>query len=119
MPRYDGPIVDAHQHFWDPTVNDHPWLRPEVLIPFRYGDYSAIKRRYLPDDYRRDSAGHDIVQTVYVETEWNPSDPVGEVRYASGAGEDVRLAQRHRRPGLARPGRHRRGAARPMPTSRW
>jgi predicted TIM-barrel fold metal-dependent hydrolase len=33
-----GPIVDAHQHFWDPIVNDHPWLRPDV-VPFRYGDY--------------------------------------------------------------------------------
>lgn len=80
----DGPIVDAHQHFWDPAVNDHPWLRPEARIPFRYGDYSAIKRRYLPDDYRQDAAGHTIVQTVYVETEWNPSDPLGETRYASG-----------------------------------
>lgn len=89
MSRYDGPVVDAHHHFWDPTINDHPWLRPDVLIPFRYGDYSAIKRPYLPDDYRRDCAGHDIVQTVYVETEWNPDDPVGEVRYASS------LAARH------------------------
>jgi predicted TIM-barrel fold metal-dependent hydrolase len=83
MPRYDGPVVDAHHHFWDPTINDHPWLRPEVLIPFRYGDYSSIKRPYLPDDYRRDAVGHNVVQTVYVETEWNPDDPVGEVRYAS------------------------------------
>ena len=45
---WSGPIVDAHQHFWDPIANDHPWLRPDVVIPFRYGDYSAIKRRYLP-----------------------------------------------------------------------
>ena len=41
-------IVDAHQHFWDPVANYHPWLRDEPLIPFRYGDYRAIRRRYLP-----------------------------------------------------------------------
>lgn len=81
---WDGPIVDAHQHFWDPAVNNHPWLKPDVLIPFRYGDYSAIKRRYLPDDYRQDVSGHGIVETVYIETEWDPTDPIGETRYASG-----------------------------------
>lgn len=84
---WHGPIVDAHQHFWEPQVNNHPWLQPEARIPFRYGDYSALKRRYLPDDYRRDAAGQNIVRTVYVETEWDPSDPVGETRYASALSE--------------------------------
>lgn len=81
---YDGPIVDAHQHFWEPDRNRHPWLRPEARIPFRYGDYDALKRRYLPDDYRADADGHRIVRSVYVETEWDPGDPIGETRYASG-----------------------------------
>ena len=76
-----GPIVDAHQHFWDPIANDHPWLRPDVMIPFRYGDYSALKRPYLPDDYRKDAADHAVCETVYVETEWDPTDPIGETRY--------------------------------------
>ena len=93
MARYDGPVVDAHQHFWEPAVNHHPWLMPGARIPFRYGDYEAIKRRYLPEEYRRDAAGHDIVQTVYVETEWDPADPIGETRYATG------LAAEHGWPG--------------------
>jgi predicted TIM-barrel fold metal-dependent hydrolase len=80
---WDGPIIDAHQHFWEPAVNYHPWLEPDARIPFRYGDYSAIKRRYLPDDYKLDAAGEAIIQTVYVETEWDPTDPIGETRYAS------------------------------------
>ena len=79
---YQGPIVDAHQHFWDPVSNPNPWLKPDVQIPFRYGDYSAIKRRYLPDDYFSDAAGHDIRETVYVETEWDEHDPIGETSYA-------------------------------------
>jgi predicted TIM-barrel fold metal-dependent hydrolase len=83
MPRYAGPLVDAHQHFWDPSVNDHPWLQPQAQIPFRYGNYDAIKRRYLPPDYLEDARGQDVRQTVYCETEWNPADPIGETRYAS------------------------------------
>ena len=74
-------IVDAHQHFWDPVANYHPWLRDEPPIPFRYGDYRAIRRPYLPDDYRRDAGPIAIDGSVYVETEWDPRDPIGETRY--------------------------------------
>jgi predicted TIM-barrel fold metal-dependent hydrolase len=80
---WTGPIVDAHQHFWDPFANNHPWLKPEAMIPFRYGDYSALKRRYLPEDYRKDAKAHDVCESVYVETEWDPATPIDETRYAS------------------------------------
>ena len=76
-----GPLVDAHQHFWDPARNYHPWLRDEPPIPFRYGDYRPIRRRYLPPDYRADAAPYRVAKSVYVETEWDPADPVGEMRY--------------------------------------
>lgn len=75
------PIVDAHQHFWDPRVNYHPWLCDEPPIPFRYGDYRAIRRPYLPADYFADAKPHAVVKTVYVETEWDPRDFAGEMRY--------------------------------------
>ena len=74
-------VVDAHQHFWDPTVNYYPWLNDEPPIPFRYGDYRSIRRRYLPPDYLADAAPFRVEKTVYVETEWDPRDPVGEMRY--------------------------------------
>jgi predicted TIM-barrel fold metal-dependent hydrolase len=86
-PLWTGPIVDAHQHFWDPVVNNHPWLKPDSNIPFRYGDYSAIKRRYLPDDYLADAVGHQVRETVYVETEWDPETPIDETRYATSLSE--------------------------------
>jgi predicted TIM-barrel fold metal-dependent hydrolase len=75
------PVVDAHQHFWDPTVNYYPWLNDEPPIPFRYGDYRPIRRRYLPPDYLADAAPFRVEKTVYIETEWDPRDPVGEMRY--------------------------------------
>ena len=75
------PIVDAHQHFWDPRINYHPWLCDQPPVPFRYGDYSALRRPYLPADYFADAAPHVVAKTVYVETEWDPRDPLGEMRY--------------------------------------
>ncbi|HVX99488.1 MAG TPA: amidohydrolase family protein [Pseudorhodoplanes sp.] len=75
------PIVDAHQHFWDLGRNRYPWLQDEPMIPFRYGDYSAIRRNYLPPDYRRDTEGYRIDGSVYVEAEWDPADPVAEMRF--------------------------------------
>ena len=77
----DLPIVDAHQHFWDIERNNHPWLRERPLIPFRYGDYSAICRNFLPKDYFQLTAGHRVVKTVYMEAEWDPRDPLGEPRW--------------------------------------
>lgn len=74
-------IVDAHQHFWDPGRNYYPWLRDEPMIPFRYGDYSAIRNAYLPADYRRDANAYDVIGSVYVEAEWDPKNPVAEMEY--------------------------------------
>lgn len=78
-------MVDAHVHFWDPGRNYYPWLNDRPLIPFRYGDYSAICRKYYPEDYRRDAGpAHDVVKTVYIEAEWDPTDPIGEMRFIAG-----------------------------------
>lgn len=86
-------IVDAHQHFWDPEANYLPWLADRP-IPFRYGDYAAIRRPYLPDAYRRDAAGFEIEGSVFVETEWDPTDPLGEVAWVA------ELRQRHGLPSV-------------------
>jgi predicted TIM-barrel fold metal-dependent hydrolase len=75
------PIVDAHQHFWEATGARYPWLSTAPLPAFRYGDYAALPRRYLPEDFRRDAAGHRVVATVHMEAEWDPADEVGETRW--------------------------------------
>ena len=50
-------------------------------MPFRYGDYTSLKRNYLPPDYLRDAGALNIVKTVHVEALWDPSDPAGETRW--------------------------------------
>ncbi len=77
------PIIDAHHHLFDLDRNDHPWLTGERLSSFRYGDYSAICRNFLPDDYRAAAAGHLVVGSALMEGEWNPADPVGEMAWTA------------------------------------
>ena len=50
-------------------------------IAFRYGDYSPLRRRYLVEDYRRDSTRWNVTRGVYVEAEWDPRDPRGEMDF--------------------------------------
>lgn len=82
-------IVDPHVHFWNLEKNYYPWLNDRPLIPFRYGDYSPICRTYLPDDYKRNAAGHNVVKTVYMEAEWDPRDPVGEMDYIAALRQET------------------------------
>lgn len=74
-------IADAHQHFWDLERNYYPWLCDPELIPFRYGDYSALRRTYMPPDYRRDTAEFRVVKTVHIEAEHDPAKPLAETRW--------------------------------------
>jgi predicted TIM-barrel fold metal-dependent hydrolase len=68
-------------HLWDPRVHYYPWLCDPQPIAFRYGDYRALRRPYLPADYRADCAGWPVERTVYVEAEWDPRDPRGEMKF--------------------------------------
>jgi predicted TIM-barrel fold metal-dependent hydrolase len=79
--RTDFPIIDAHHHLWDLEHNYYPWLSDHPEPNFFLGDYSALKRRFMPDDYRREAAGFTIVGTVHVEAEWDRDDQVGETRW--------------------------------------
>lgn len=72
------PIVDAHHHFWAVPANPHHWLTQLPQIPFRYGDYSAICRDFLPADYAAACGDHRVLRHVVMEGEWDPADPVGE-----------------------------------------
>ena len=83
MPEPDLRIADAHLHLWDAQAYDYPWLRDRP-VAFRYGDYRALPRRYLAEDYRRDSARWHVARGVHIEAEWAPSDPTGEMDFIAG-----------------------------------
>jgi predicted TIM-barrel fold metal-dependent hydrolase len=87
--KFDQPFIDAHQHFWDLGRNPYPWLRDEKPIAFRYGDYSALKRNYLPADFARDTAGFAPAKTVHIEAEWDRTSPVEETKWLTALSADT------------------------------
>jgi len=76
-------LIDAHHHLWDLSMARHPWLGDHPETNFFLGDYSALKRNYLPADYLKDSSAHNVVATVHCEAEWERTDQVGETRWIS------------------------------------
>lgn len=85
FPARPKAVIDAHHHVWD-LANDLPWLKHE-RVPFRYGDYSAICRDYMPADYRADTADWPVVGSVYVEAEWNRALAPQESRWVAAVAE--------------------------------
>ncbi len=77
------PIVDAHHHLWDLAHGPlhYPWLEDPEPHDFFLGEYSSLRRDYLPPDYRRDAAGHNVVATVHVEAECSREQQVAETRW--------------------------------------
>lgn len=75
------PTIDTHHHLWDIANLRYPWLVDEPMVPFRYGDYSKIRRNYLPEDYRRDTARQNIAATVHMEAEVDPSQEAAETKW--------------------------------------
>jgi predicted TIM-barrel fold metal-dependent hydrolase len=76
-------LIDAHHHLWDLGMAKHPNLIGEPRHDFFMGDNTAIRRNYLPEDYRRDSAASNVLATVHCEAEWARDDQVGETRWVS------------------------------------
>lgn len=82
-----GPVVDAHFHLWDLQANHYPWLQ-EQPVEAHFGDYGAIRRDYLPQDFRGDSAEVKIAGKVHVEAHWRGFvDPVGETEWLTSLKE--------------------------------
>lgn len=82
------PIIDAHHHFWDLVQGRYPWLQGPPLPAFRYGDYSAICRNYLPADFRHDHGHHNVVGSVHMEAEYDRADPVAETHWLHEIAEE-------------------------------
>jgi predicted TIM-barrel fold metal-dependent hydrolase len=74
-------LIDAHHHLWDLSQQKHPNLTGDRRHDFFMGDDTSLRRDYLPEDYLRDAAGHNVLTTVHCEAEWDRADQVGETRW--------------------------------------
>ena len=77
----DLEIVDPHHHFWDLDALHYPWLTDQPLSSFPFGEYDVLRHNYLPEDYRRDAEGHNVVKTVHVEADRHVGDPLDETNW--------------------------------------
>ncbi len=82
----DLPIIDPHFHLWDLENNYYPWLSDGVK-PSAFGDYSAINKTYLIEDYLADAANQNLVKAVHLDVGYDPKDPVGETRWLQGVAD--------------------------------
>ena len=83
--KEEFPVIDAHHHLWQLSGGplNYPWLQDSKPHDFFLGEYGALKRDYLPLDYRHDAAGHNVVKTVHVEAECSRDQQVAETRWLS------------------------------------
>ena len=72
------PIVDAHHHLWRKA--DLPWLSGPML-PRIFGEYEAIRRDYLIEEFRQDMEPCGVVRSVYVQTNWPQAGALDEVAW--------------------------------------
>ena len=93
--RYNGPIIDAHQHFWDLAMMRHPWLNAAKNGWGGVGNVGPLQKNYLPADYSNDSCAHQIVATVHVEANWRADDCVGETRWLNSLERPPGIAERY------------------------
>ncbi|MBB5539097.1 amidohydrolase family protein [Rhizobium giardinii] len=84
----DLPIIDPHFHLWDLENGYYPWLSDGVK-PSAFGDYTAINKTYLIDDFLTDAKGQNLVKAVHLDVGYDPADPAGETRWLQG------IADRH------------------------
>lgn len=75
---YAGPIIDAHHHLWDLSLDRHPWITDPGQGLKSLGDLSFLRRDYLVPDYLADAAGQNVVGSVYIETVWDRARPPAE-----------------------------------------
>ena len=64
-------IIDTHQHLWDTSNLNYPWL----------DDFDALRKRYLIEDYRRACEGINVIRSVHVEADVAPTHIVEEVKW--------------------------------------
>jgi len=64
------PFIDTHQHLWDLTKFQLPWLK----------DVPALNRSYLLADYLAESKGCNVGKTIYMEVDVQESQQLEEAR---------------------------------------
>ena len=76
------PIVDAHHHLWDLNNENtkYSWLMVTEGEAF-FGDYAAIRKSYLLEDYIKDAQNQNLIKSVHVQAEHDDDKPINETAW--------------------------------------
>jgi len=85
MEKPDFGVVDAHHHIWH--KDDIPWLA-SAPKPRIFGPYEPIRRDYLIDEFKKDSAAFNVVASIYMQANWAPARALDEARWVNSVGEE-------------------------------
>ena len=74
-----APVIDAHQHFWDLSAHDQPWLRSDPGL-------APLLRNFTPADLAPLAAADGVTATVVVQTVTESGETPELLALAAGAG---------------------------------
>ena len=74
-----APVIDAHQHFWDVSAHDQPWLRSDPGL-------APLLRNFTPADLAPLAAASGVTATVVVQTVAEPWETPELLALAAGPG---------------------------------
>lgn len=74
-----APVIDAHQHFWDVSAHDQPWLRSDPGL-------APLLRNFTPADLSPLAAASGVTATVVVQTVAEPWETPELLALADGPG---------------------------------
>jgi L-fuconolactonase len=72
-------IIDTHQHLWDRTRFELPWLENAT---------EPLSKSHTPQDYAQEAAGLGISATVYMEVDVRQDQRTAEASYVFGLCDD-------------------------------
>jgi predicted TIM-barrel fold metal-dependent hydrolase len=77
-------FVDAHHHIW--RLDAVPWLAgaPQPRI---FGEYGALRRDYLIDEFLAEARPQGVTQSVYVQINVGPGEEVAEVAWVQSVAD--------------------------------
>ncbi|HEY6629533.1 MAG TPA: amidohydrolase family protein [Acidimicrobiia bacterium] len=68
------PVIDSHQHFWDPEVAEYPWMT---------GPYRSLRRRFGPEDLAPEIKACGVDATIVVQARHDLDETRKLLAYAS------------------------------------
>jgi len=78
-PAGGAPVIDAHQHFWDLSAHDQPWLRSDPAL-------APLLRNFSPADLAPLAAAGGVTATVAVQTVTESGETPELLALAAGPG---------------------------------